>query len=153
MRTRLSSRGLSRRPVEAEPAAIATTLNNEIIPILGDILRNAAQATTPFSIALGSASLDAAIAHDFAASDLLTTDSTLTLLNGQDGHDGYIFVKQDSPGGHDLEVVADGRTLLRVDPYMDDTPGSGAGDVTRYYYRFVTVAGTAYLLLERQYLL
>jgi hypothetical protein len=150
VRSRIS-RGLTERPVAAGDEN--RFLNRELIPIVREMLRALVKAPVPFQWSAGAATADLAAGRDFAASVVLTQNSTLTLSNGYEGAEGTIFVEQDAVGGWTMTVMADGRSTLREDPFTDDNPAAGPGEITRYHYTFVTIAGTPYVVLERSYLL
>lgn len=146
MRLRLS-RGLSERPIPQGAENVA--LNREVVPVIREMTRAFTAAPTLFEWSGGEASLDVGAGRDFAASSPLTQSSTLTLTGGYAGAEGWIFVQQDAVGGWGVTAVADGWTILREDPFVDDNPASGAGELTRYHYTFITIAGSPYLVLER----
>ena len=150
MRFRIS-RALTDRPVVEGGERIF--LNRQLIPLIRELLRVLTGEPTSFEWNDGAADLDISAGRDFAASSTLTQNTTLTLSNGFDGAEGTIWVAQDSVGGWLMTVVADGWTVLREAPFIDDDPGAAPNELTQYHYTFMTVAGAKYVVLERTYLL
>ncbi len=142
--------GLSDRPLVEQN--LLQYLNRELVPVVRAMLRAMTRSPQPFEWSGGAATLDLVAARDFAASNTLSENSTLTLSNGYDGAEGTIYVQQDAAGGHTVTVVAPGRTILREDPFVDDNPAPGAFEHTRYHYTFMTIAGDPYVVFERAYL-
>lgn len=109
-------------------------------------------APTSFAIVAGAASLDVSTRNDFAASGALVANTTLTLTGGVDGAQGVIYVKQDGTGSRTLGFTVAGRTILREVGSTDSNPQAAINTVTGYAYNFTTIAGTAYVVIERFYL-
>lgn len=106
-------------------------------------------APQTFAWASNAASIDVSTCNDFAASNTLTGNSALTLLNGIDGCQGTIYVKQDGTGSRTLSFTVSGRTILRDESATDSNPQSAANTLTCYSYDFKTIAGTAYIVIVR----
>lgn len=97
----------------------------------------------------GVATVDVSARNDFAASNTLTVNSVLTLIGGIDGCQGTIYVKQDGTGSRTLSFTVSGRTVLREESAADSNPQAGANALTGYSYDYKTIAGTAYVIVER----
>jgi hypothetical protein len=144
------SRTLTDRPVAA--ADVLHALNREVIPVVRAILRRLTAAPMQFVWVSGATTLDVSQADEFVGAPL-TQNSTLMLTGGFEGASGTLYVQQDGTGGYTLNVLVSGRTLLREDPSASSDPDPGASRITRYRYRFVTIGGTPYVVLERLVLL
>lgn len=128
-------------------------LNWEVIPLLRELTRSLTSAPAEFTFTDGDATISASAARAFVPTAALDQNSSLTLTDGIDGMKGSFWVQQDATGGRTLAVVADGRTILRLDPDTDDDPEPAANRITAYDYEFATIAGTAYLILAKTTLL
>lgn len=106
-------------------------------------------APTAFAWASGVASLDVSLRNDFVATNVLSANSVLTLIGGYDGCQGSIYVKQDGTGSRTLSFTVSGRTILREEASADSNPQTAANSLTGYAYDFKTIAGTAYVIIER----
>ena len=94
----------------------------------------------PFTIAAGAASLDVSARNDFAATNAVTQATALTLMEGQDGDQGSVHLKQDGTG-YAVTFAAAGRTVV----YMEGAVPTTASKQIDCSYKFVTVAGVAEL--------
>jgi hypothetical protein len=110
-----------------------------------------ADAATGFAWTANAASLDVGAGHNFAATNTLTGNSTLTLTNGTDGCQGMIFVKQDATGGRTLAFTIAGRTVRRDLNVLDANPLTAPNGETMYQYFYVTLAGVACVVLNKVY--
>lgn len=111
-----------------------------------------ADPATAFAWSSNAASLNVAAGHNFAASNTLTGNSTLTLAGGVDGCQGMIFVKQDATGGRTLAFTIAGRTVRKDLNVPDTNPLATANAETVYQYFYYTLAGTPCVMLNKVYL-
>lgn len=102
-----------------------------------------------YTFSANAATLDVSTRNDFIPTNTLTGNSTITLTNGVDGCQGTIYVKQDATGSRTLSFSVSGRTILREQGSADSNPQAAANTVTGYSYDFKTIAGTAYVVIER----
>lgn len=102
-----------------------------------------------YAFASNAATLDVSTRNDFVPTNTLTGNSTITLANGVDGCQGTVYVKQDATGSRTLSFTVAGRTILREQGSADSNPQAAANSVTGYSYDYKTIAGTAYVIIER----
>ncbi len=79
----------------------------------------------------------------------LVADTALTFINGIDGLQGTITVRQDGTGGRTLSFAAAGRTVLKDVSAADLNPQAALDSVTMYAYSFGTVDGLAYVMVAK----
>lgn len=116
------------------------------------VSQKVADAAAAFAWSSNAASLNVAAGRNFAASNTLTGNSALTLASGVDGCQGMIFVKQDATGGRTLSFTIAGRTVRKDLNVPDTNPLATANAETVYQYFYYTLAGTAYVMLNKVYL-
>jgi hypothetical protein len=109
-------------------------------------------AITQFSWASNAASLALTTSKNWATTNTLTGNSTLTLTGGVEGDYGTIYVKQDGTGGRTLTFTVSGRTIIRDTNSIDDNPQSTNSAITAYNYQFVTINGTPCIRLTKVFL-
>lgn len=126
-------------------------LNFQIVPVLKDLVRTLTAAPAEFAWTSGAASVSVS-SNSIFVSGALTQNSTLTLVDAFDGAQGTIWVLQDPVGGWTLDIVADGRTVMRHEPDIDSDPDPDPSSLTQYRYTFLT-SGVGLLILERIFLL
>lgn len=145
--SRRVSRALSDRPVGERD--VLHFINRELLPVVRELLRVIQAKPVGFSWLSGAASINVSESPDFVADDMLTQDSTLTLLDGYDGAQGTIIVEQDAVGGWSLAFDADGRTLRYVDPLVDAAVNGAPDSTTLYRYMYMTLDDIPQLVIER----
>lgn len=106
-------------------------------------------APSSFTFTANAATLDVSTRNDWACTNTLTADSTITLTNGIDGCQGVLFVQQDGTGGWGLTFTVSGRTILREGGASDSDPQATASSLTGYAYLYTTINSTAYVIIER----
>lgn len=104
---------------------------------------------TSFAWSSNAASLDLSAGKNFAASNALAGNSTLTLANGAEGNNGVIMVLQDSTPGRTIAFSVSGRTTWLDLNVPDTNPRATANSTTLYQYLFITVGGTAYVVINK----
>jgi hypothetical protein len=109
-------------------------------------------AITQFSWASNAATLSLLTSKNWAPTNTLTGNSTLTITNGVEGDYGTIYVKQDGTGGRTLTFTISGRTIIRDTNSIDDNPQSTNGAITAYNYQFVTINGATCIRLTKVFL-
>lgn len=102
-----------------------------------------------FAFAANAASLDVSVARNYAATNTLTGNSTITLTNGTEGSWGTILVRQDATGSRTLTFTVAGRTQYRDLGVPDTTPYPAANGFTYYQYYFVTVNSVAQVIINK----
>jgi hypothetical protein len=109
-------------------------------------------AITAFAFASNAATLSLLTSKNWAASNTLTGNSTITITNGAEGDYGTIYVRQDGTGGRTLTFTVAGRTILRDANAIDDNPQSFNSTITAYNYQFVTMVGGVYVRITKVFL-
>lgn len=113
---------------------------------------NGGSTLTTYTLSSNAATLDIAAANDFAPTNTMGGNTTLTLSNGADGSQGTIYVKQDGTGGRTLTFSVASRTIIRDANSSDDNPQSGANSQTAYSYHFYTAVSTAYIRITKVFI-
>jgi hypothetical protein len=109
-------------------------------------------AITAFAWASNAATLSLLTSKNWAASNTLTGNSTITITNGVEGDYGTIYVRQDGTGTRTLTFTVAGRTILRDANAIDDNPQSFNSTITAYNYQFVTMTGGVYIRITKVFL-
>jgi len=106
----------------------------------------------PIAVAYAATlNLDVSAYSDFEIG-ALTGNCAITLINGVDGDEGLINVKQDGGGVRTVSIVAAGRTVIKSTSIASLAAALGAGAQTVYWYRFYTIDGVGYLQLSIDFL-
>ncbi len=137
-----------------EGLGIKLTVADNTVPAVDRVDATIAEQAlaTGFAWSANAATIDVSAAKNFAATNTLTGNSTLTLSNGADGMNGVIHVKQDGTGSRTLAFTIAGRTVLKDLNVADTNPLVTANSITEYHYYFVTIAGTAYCRIFKVFL-